>query len=46
MSLINEIKNYPNITLKGFMTMGPLNDDLFETEKVGGIHTFQGLSLE
>lgn len=33
-SLINEIKNYPNITLKGFMTMGPLNDDLHETEKV------------
>ena len=33
-SLINEIKNYPNITLKGFMTMGPLNDDLNETEKV------------
>ena len=33
-NLINEINNYPNITLKGFMTMGPLNDDLHETEKV------------
>ena len=33
-NLINQIKNYPNIILKGFMTMGPLNDDLNETEKV------------
>lgn len=33
-NLINEIKNYPNIILKGFMTMGPLNEDLNETEQV------------
>ena len=32
--LINEINNYPNIILKGFMTMGPVNEDLNETEKV------------
>ncbi len=33
-NLINEIKNYPNIILKGFMTMGPLNEDLKEIENV------------
>lgn len=32
--LINSLKNYPNIILKGFMTMGPQNNDLKETEKV------------
>ena len=33
-NLINEINNYPNIILKGFMTMGPLNEDLKEIENV------------
>jgi len=33
-TLINSISNYPNINFKGFMTMGPLYDDLNETEKV------------
>lgn len=32
--LINATKNYNYLTLKGFMTMGPLNDDFNETEKV------------
>ena len=33
-NLINEINNYTNIILKGFMTMGPLNEDLKEIENV------------
>ena len=33
-SLINEINNYPNIILKGFMTMGPLSENNKETEEV------------
>ena len=33
-NLIHSSLNYSNITLKGFMCMGPLNDDLKETEKV------------
>lgn len=32
--LINEFKNYPNIILKGFMTMGPQNNDLNKTQEV------------
>lgn len=32
--LINSFKNYPNVILKGFMTMGPQSNDLKETEKV------------
>jgi len=32
--LINTIKNYPYITLRGFMTMGPLSENIDETIKV------------
>ena len=32
--LINEFKNYPNVILKGFMTMGPQNNDLNKTQEV------------
>lgn len=32
--LIKEINNYPNIILKGFMTMGPLSENIKETEEV------------
>lgn len=31
--LINEFKNYPNVILKGFMTMGPQNNDINQTKK-------------
>ena len=33
-NLIKEINNYPNIILKGFMTMGPLSENIKETEEV------------
>lgn len=33
-NLIKEIDNYPNIILKGFMTMGPLSENIKETEEV------------
>ena len=33
-SLISSLNNYPYVNFKGFMTMGPLNDNLYETEKV------------
>ena len=33
-SLINEIKNFENITLKGFMTMGPSDSDYNKTKEV------------
>ena len=33
-NLISEINHSPFITLRGFMTMGPLNNDIKETEKV------------
>ena len=33
-NLIKEIDNHPNIILKGFMTMGPLSENIKETEEV------------
>lgn len=33
-NLIKEVNNFPNIILKGFMTMGPLSENKKETEKV------------
>ena len=33
-NLIQEVKNYSNINLKGFMTMGPLSENNKETEEV------------
>ena len=33
-SLVNEFKNYPNVILKGFMTMGPQNNDINKTQEV------------
>ena len=33
-NLIYSTSNYSNIKLKGFMCMGPLSDDLKETEKI------------